>query len=179
MVVAESEEICDHALKLIGEGIVWEELPFILDPEEAADPGATVLQPEMNAESNIYKDRVSYNTGDVETGFANSDNIIEFSEFKHEDDVWAGVEPGCVVAEFKGDDLEVWYHGQFPGFEYVNLVTPTFKQGVANRSRIKIHTPSNGGSFGGNSMGVLLILPGLLLWLLGKLAKRSRLLTIM
>jgi len=154
MVVAESEEICDEALKLINENIIWEELPFILDPEEAASPNAPVLQPEMNPDNNIYKDNISYEIGDVEQGFANADHIVEFSQYKYEDDVWAGVEPGCVVAQYVGDGIEFWYHGQFVGFEYQNLVTPAFKQGVANRSRVKAHTPPNGGSFGGNSMGV-------------------------
>ena len=38
LVIAESEEICDRALKLISEGIEWEQLPFILDPEEESSP---------------------------------------------------------------------------------------------------------------------------------------------
>src|SRR5512136_2467564 len=40
LVIAESEEICDRALKLIGEGIEWEHLPIVLDPEGAAKPDA-------------------------------------------------------------------------------------------------------------------------------------------
>ena len=45
LVVAESEEICDQALKLIGEGIEWEQLPFILDPEEASQTGCSSAAP--------------------------------------------------------------------------------------------------------------------------------------
>ena len=56
------------------------------------------------------------NQGDVEKGFASSDHVVEFSEIKNEDDVWAGVEPGCMVAQWMGDDLEFWYHGQESGW---------------------------------------------------------------
>ena len=115
MVVAESEEICDQALKLIGEGIEWEQLPFILDPEEAAQPDAPLMHPELNPKSNVWKDIVILNMGDVEKGFASSDHVIEFYENKRDDDVWAGVEPGCMVARWKGEELEFWYHGQFVG----------------------------------------------------------------
>jgi CO/xanthine dehydrogenase Mo-binding subunit len=153
MVIAESEEICDEALKLIGEGIEWEKLPFILDPEEAAKPGATLMHPERNLKNNIWKDIVIYNIGDVEKGFSESDHIIEFNEYKREDDVWAGVEPGCIVARCIGDDLEIWYHGQFVAWDINAMMSPPFKSDNTKPGKLKVHTPYNGGTFGGNSMG--------------------------
>ena len=102
MVIADSEEICDQALKLIGEGIEWEQMPFILDPEEAAQSDVPLLHPELNPKNNIWKDAVTLNKGDIEKGFASSDHVIEFNEKKRDDDVWAGVEPGCMVARWKG-----------------------------------------------------------------------------
>ena len=111
VVVADSEETCDQALKLIGEGIEWEQLPIILDPEEPTKPDAPILHPERNPESNIWKDAVVLNQGDVEKGFAEADDIIEFYQKKTDDDVWATPEPGCIVAHYKGDELEIWYHG--------------------------------------------------------------------
>jgi CO/xanthine dehydrogenase Mo-binding subunit len=154
MVIAESEEICDEALRLIGTGIEWEQLPFILDPEKAAQPEASLLHPELNPESNVWKDVVTLNQGDVEKGFADSDHIIEFYESKRDDDVWAGVEPGCMIARWNGAELEFWYHGQFIAGDLSSMMAPAFKNGDGRPSKLKVHTPYNGGSFGGNAMGM-------------------------
>jgi CO/xanthine dehydrogenase Mo-binding subunit len=154
LVVAESEEVCDHALKLIGEGIEWEQLPFILDPEKAIQPDAPLLHPELNSKNNIWKDAVILNQGDVEKGFASSDHIIEFSENKKEDDVWAGVEPGCMVVQWVGDNLEFWYHGQRIGVDVNFISAPVFKNDKTQPKKVKAHTPFNGATFGGNAMGL-------------------------
>jgi CO/xanthine dehydrogenase Mo-binding subunit len=154
MVAAESEEICDEALRLIGEGIEWEHLPFVLDAEEAARPGAPLLHPEKNTHSNIWKDVVILDQGDVEKGFAGSDHIIEFNEFKRDDDVWAGVEPGCMVARWNGDELEFWYHGQDITMDMPSMILPGYKGDKSKPAKLKIHTPYNGGTFGGNSVGL-------------------------
>jgi CO/xanthine dehydrogenase Mo-binding subunit len=154
LVVAESEEICDQALKLIGEGIEWEKLPFILDPEEAAQPDAPLMHPELNPESNIWKDTVVLNRGDVEKGFASSDHVIEFCENKKDDDIWAGVEPGCMVAQWKGDELEFWYHGKIIGMDSLTMLAPVYKDDMINKAvKLKVHVPYSGATFGGNAMG--------------------------
>ncbi len=154
LVVAESEEICDEALRLIGEGIEWEQLPFVLDWQKSIEPDAPLLHPELNAKSNIWKDVLLINQGDVEKGFASSDHVIEFDENKKEDDVWAGVEPGCMVARWNGDELEFWYHGQFIAGDLASMSAPAYKNGDKRPSKLKVHTPYNGGSFGGNAMGM-------------------------
>jgi CO/xanthine dehydrogenase Mo-binding subunit len=150
VVVAESEEICDQALKLIDQGIEWEQLPIILDPEEPTKPGAPLLHPERNAKNNIWKDAIVLNQGDVEKGFASSQNVIEFFQKKLDDDVWATPEPGCQVAYFKGDELEFWFHGGSVGRDIQFGILPEFKD---NHINLKVHTPHNGAMFGGNQMG--------------------------
>ncbi|HEX7475091.1 MAG TPA: molybdopterin cofactor-binding domain-containing protein, partial [Dehalococcoidales bacterium] len=154
LVIADSEEICDEALKLIREGIEWEQLPIILDGQEAARPDAPLLHPELNAKRNVWKDVVILNLGDVEKGFASSDNVIEFDEYKREDDVWAGVEPGCMIARWMGEDLEVWYHGQFVAWDMPSMMASAYKNDKTKPSKLKVHTPYNGGTFGGNTMGL-------------------------
>lgn len=154
VVVAESEQLCDQALKLIGNSIEWEMLAVILDPEEATKPDAPILHPEKNAESNIWKDIVILNQGDVEEGFAASENIVEFVLKKEEDDVWATPEPGCMVAHWKGDEgkggeLEFWFHGGAVGRDIRFGILPEFDSDV----KLKVHTPHNGAMFGGNQMG--------------------------
>ena len=150
MVVAESEEICDKALKMIGEGIEWEQLPIILDPEEPTKPGATLLHPEKNSKSNIWKDAVVLNQGDVEKGFAESQNVIEFFQKKLDDDIWATPEPGCHVAYFKGDELEFWFHGGSVGRDIKFGMLPEIQNAGI---KVKVHTPHSGAMFGGNQMG--------------------------
>jgi xanthine dehydrogenase molybdenum-binding subunit len=154
LVVAETEEICDQALNLIGQGIEWEPLPFILDPEKAAQAGAPLLHPEQNSKNNIWKDAVILDQGDVEKGFASSDHIVEFSEIKKEDDVWAGVEPGCMVVQWVGDNMEFWYHGQRIGVDVNFISAPVFKNDKTRPKKVKAHTPFNGATFGGNAMGL-------------------------
>jgi CO/xanthine dehydrogenase Mo-binding subunit len=154
LVVAESEEICDEALRLLGEGIEWEILPFNLDPEIAAQPEAPLMHPEINPKSNVWKDILILNRGDVEQGFASSDHVIEFNEIKNDDDVWAGVEPGCMIARWVGDELDFWYHGQFIPMDAPIMAMPVFKHDKTKPSKLNVHAPYNGGSFGGNTMGL-------------------------
>lgn len=74
MVAAESEELCDEALKRIK--IEWEVLPHILDPREALDPDAPVLHPEAKP-SNV--DLVNnWEDGNVVAGFQECDHVVEF-----------------------------------------------------------------------------------------------------
>jgi CO/xanthine dehydrogenase Mo-binding subunit len=153
MVVAETEEICDEALRLIGEGIEWEQLPIIMEHEKASQPDAPLLHYELNPKSNVWKDVVTLNQGDVEKGFASSDHVIEFTENKQYEDVWAGVEPGCMVAQWKGDELEIWYHGQYPGHDRPAMVASAFKGDVNNEIKLTVHAPYNGASTGGNAAG--------------------------
>src|SRR5512139_2672135 len=75
-VVADSEEICDRALRLID--IMWEELPFILNMEEAAKPTAIKTMPEAQRvkekarePNTINMEDVTY--GDMAKGFAEAD----------------------------------------------------------------------------------------------------------
>ncbi len=71
LVVAETPEICDEALKLIK--VDYEPLEGVFDPEEALKPGAYMVGED---ESNLvceYKVR----KGDLEKGFAEADVIIE------------------------------------------------------------------------------------------------------
>ena len=65
LVVADSEAICDRALKLIE--IEWEQLPFILDWDKAMDPGSPLLRPDLNDKNNLNSETI-IKYGDVEQG---------------------------------------------------------------------------------------------------------------
>ena len=77
VVVALNEEICKRALAAIK--VEWEVLPFILDPREAAKPGAPILRPEMNPDSNMtgntFGAAVEWEQGCAEDGFKEADHV--------------------------------------------------------------------------------------------------------
>jgi CO/xanthine dehydrogenase Mo-binding subunit len=74
IVVAESEELCEQALKLIE--VEWEILPHILDPREGMKPDAPVLRANPKGKGNVQT--TNLNQGDVEAGFKQADHILEF-----------------------------------------------------------------------------------------------------
>jgi xanthine dehydrogenase molybdenum-binding subunit len=141
IVVADTELICDEALKVLAANTTWEELPFILDWNEALADGATLLRPDLNPDNNIQGQRTT-TYGDIEAGFAEADKIIEWT-LQVEEDVWAGVEPCSEIAQWKDNYLEGWYHGQCPTTAQMALMPLT------TASKINLHVPYMGGLFGG------------------------------
>jgi CO/xanthine dehydrogenase Mo-binding subunit len=109
------------------------------------------MHPELNPKTNVWKDIIVFNQGDVEKGFAASDHVIEFAEYKREDDVWAAsnravwLPAGRVTCSISG------ITGNTPAWRY-REITPTLKSEAGKQFKIKLHTPYNGGSFGGNSL---------------------------
>ncbi len=110
VVAADSEDIAHRALRLIK--IKWEELPFVLDQEEALKPDAPILRP--GADNNlIERERETIRIGDIERGFSEADRIIEFRA-KRNAHLWAGAELPSVIVRWRGDNLELWVHEQQP-----------------------------------------------------------------
>jgi CO/xanthine dehydrogenase Mo-binding subunit len=128
VVVADSEEICDRALKLIK--IEWEELPFILDMEEAARTDAQKIMPEVTRMSmgmgrggwmggfggensggpNVISSQ-DREFGNVEKGFAEADKVIEYKIIRGMNSV-AGTEAMVCVAQWKNDSIDLYVHHQ-------------------------------------------------------------------
>ena len=128
-VAAETVDIAEEALELID--VEWEELPFVIDQVEAAEPGAPISYPEAAIYEDVEQEPVSDHPfheptlqgnyrrdsggtfGDVEAGFQEADKIIEFDVRRREH---AGVcaEPLCCVTRWTGDFLELWTHWQQP-----------------------------------------------------------------
>ncbi|MER5884611.1 molybdopterin-dependent oxidoreductase [Streptomyces sp. NPDC001941] len=80
-VVAESEGAAEEGCRRIE--VVYEELPYVIDPEEAMLPGAPVLHGDKGpsariarAEANVAGE-VHGEIGDVERGFAEADLVLE------------------------------------------------------------------------------------------------------
>jgi CO/xanthine dehydrogenase Mo-binding subunit len=71
VVAAESEEICEEALKLIK--VEWEILPHIID----AKADAPILHPELNLKDNTGG-QINWEDGNAEAAFKKAENIAEF-----------------------------------------------------------------------------------------------------
>jgi CO/xanthine dehydrogenase Mo-binding subunit len=121
-VVADSEELCDRALRAIK--IKWEERPFILDMEESSKPDALRIMPEVmpmpfsfggsNNKPNNGPNMVltgEREIGNVEKGFAEADRVIEYKINRGMNSP-AGVEAMVCVAQWRDDYLDLWVHHQ-------------------------------------------------------------------
>jgi CO/xanthine dehydrogenase Mo-binding subunit len=125
VVVADSEEICDQALRLTR--IVWEERPFVLDMEESLKPDAPKIMGEVERmrrtarePNTIMTERVDI--GDVDKGFKEADKIIEY-KIRRATNSPAGVEAMACVAQWRGDFLDLWVHHQYNQPTYLSSET--------------------------------------------------------
>ncbi len=153
-VVADSEEICDQALRLIK--IEWEEMPFILDMEESLKPNAPKIMPEVKRLNPKAKGPNTLSTGrqefgNVEKGFAEAEKIIEY-KFKRARNTPAGVEPMVCVAQWRGDFLDLWVHHQDTTLS--NLTAPNANREkhldpIADWTKITLTMPYQGAWYGG------------------------------
>ena len=110
-VAAESEQIAEEALRLVD--IQWEILPFVLDPIAAMKPGAPIIHPEINHDSNVFPSDpiggpdVFLEKGDTEKGFAEADTVVEVTSVYH--NASQGVlDRWCCLAVWRNDKLTVW-----------------------------------------------------------------------
>jgi len=142
-VAADSEEIAEQALKLID--VEWEERPFVLDPEEALKPDAPLADPEAFPYSNVEDEVVEVELGDVEKGFAGADKVIEFKVTRTAN-TWVGPESPCGVFRWNGEYPEVWVKQQRP---HVSKRAVASWFGGILMSKVQMHCPYQGASFGG------------------------------
>jgi CO/xanthine dehydrogenase Mo-binding subunit len=159
-VAADTPDICDAALKLVN--IEWEVLPVTLEPEDALKEGATIMDPDIKKTSNSLKDQ-TVNVGDVEAGFKEADQVIDFS-FRMQETNGATAEGGCTVARWRGEYLDMWVHTQNP-YEIT-------RQGLFSvpMDKLNMELPYQGAMFGGlNWMSFIKHYP----WVATLLAKRS------
>lgn len=145
MVAGDTESIVEEALKRIE--VEWEERPFVLDVETAVHKESPLANPELYADGNLYNEGFFdlEQHGDVDQGFADADEILEF-KIKRLANTWMGPERPCGVVRWNGEYPEVWLKQQHP------LVS---KRAIASwfggipMNRIQLHCLYQGASFGG------------------------------
>ena len=152
-VAAASKAIADQALSLIV--VDYEVLPHVIDVDEAMQPDAPLLFPDMITRgvepppkpSNISK-RVEYKLGDLAAGFAAADEIVEMS-FKTAPVHQAYIEPQGCVARFDADGQgELWSSSQ-GHFVVRAYTTQLLGMKVGD---LRVYPAEIGGAFGGKTV---------------------------
>jgi CO/xanthine dehydrogenase Mo-binding subunit len=151
-VAAESPEAAEEALGAIQ--IDYEELPAVLDPEEAmqpkppaivdrqlgAYPGSPLFTPEAPNITGHYKLR----GGDIDKGFADADMVLE-NRFSTSRISHSQLEPASCIARAEADGgITLWTNGQ--GVHVIRgLLADLFQLAAA---KVRVINPYQGGSFG-------------------------------
>ncbi len=152
-VAATSQKIANEALKLIE--VDYEVLPHVIDVDAAMRPDAPLLFDDMitrgveppTKPSNISK-RIEYKLGDVDTGFAAADEIVEMS-FRTAPVHQGYIEPHATLARWDADgQAEVWASTQG------HFVVRTFTAKLLNMKTgdLRVHATEIGGGFGGKTV---------------------------
>jgi xanthine dehydrogenase YagR molybdenum-binding subunit len=147
-VAAVSKAVAEDALALIE--VEYEELPFVVDVEEAMKPEAPKA---LETDSNI-RETYTHEEGDVEAAFEESDAIVD-ATYSAPVVVHACAEVHGAVAKWDGDNLTVWTStqgivGVRDGLQWhFNLPTPDPSQeGNLPEGKVRVITHHMGGGFG-------------------------------
>ncbi len=137
-VVADSEEQARAALKLID--VEYEELPGVFTAADALAEGAPVLH---EGRRNLFT-KYDYKHGDLEAGFAASDEIVELDIRLSQHSPGQMSTSGCLAALDHEGRLTVYTPNQVP-FLMAKDFSDAFR---IHGSKIRIIQPTIGGSFG-------------------------------
>lgn len=137
-VAAETEQIAEHALRLIE--VEYEALPFVVDPVEALKPESVKIHDWGNI---IHGKPSKYSRGDVDKGFAEADFIVE-DTYSTQIVVHNPTEPHCSVVNWEGDRLTVWDSTQAV-FAVRDTIADSLK---ISASKVRVIKKFMGGGFG-------------------------------
>lgn len=138
IIAAESKEIAEHASTLINAD--FELLPVIRDPVQAYQDD----QPQLHPSGNLLK-HIKVRKGDMQTGFSNSDVIMEHI-FHTQITDHAFLEPECSIAVPTTDDrMEIYVGSQIPYQDRSQIARVLGWE----ENRIRIVGQLMGGGFGG------------------------------
>lgn len=149
LVVAESEEVAEAALKLIV--VEYEPLPVVPGPKEAARPDAAILHDLSHVEGHApgahgnFLAHFHLENGDLAKGFAEADVIVE-REYSTQTVEHAFIEPeaGLAVPEANGR-ITVYCGGQIP-FSDRSQIAATLN---LPEEKVRVINCLIGGGFGG------------------------------
>lgn len=139
-VVAESRYVAEQALPLVE--IEWEELPAVLDPMKALEPGSPRVEPDWPDNVLLTREFVS---GDASKGLAAADGVLK-GKVRAQRYVPSPIEPRAFVATYEpvDDFLTFWASTQMPH----SLRALLAKQLSMPETSIRVIQPNVGGGFG-------------------------------
>ena len=108
IVIAETVEQASAALPMVD--VDYDELPYVVDADEAARPGAPVIH-ESWPDNNCGSWKLRH--GDCDNALAEADHVFR-GEYYSPPASHVPMEPFVCVAEWAGADLEVWTSAQSP-----------------------------------------------------------------
>lgn len=140
VVVAETERVATEALLLID--VDYDELPYVVDAEEAGRPGAPAIHDEWPDNScGAWKLRF----GDIEQGWRESDRIYEHV-FRSPTASHVPMEPHVSLAQFDDDGrVTVWTSAQAPHSVHAEIA----KILNTTEEHVRVITYNLGGGYGG------------------------------
>lgn len=150
VVAAESEGIARAAAKLVV--VQYDELPAILSPEEGLAPGAAIIHEDLPDYFKVFPAVCEGNMasftelkeGDVETGFAEADLIVE-GEYRTAPQAHLAIEPCGALADIdKQGRVTLWSANQSVFRVQANVCESL----LMPMSKLRCLTPRVGGGFG-------------------------------
>ncbi len=163
VIIAETEELAARARKLIK--VEYQDLPVLTDAEEALQPGALSLHPEIGLSNICVHDKIR--KGNVETGFAQADVIVE-GEYRVPVQEHAYLQPEAGVAYIDENGLlTVKAAGQWTHADQKQI---SHALGLADE-KIRVQYPEIGGAFGGREDMSVQIVLALAAWKLNRPVK--------
>ncbi|MET0675594.1 MAG: xanthine dehydrogenase family protein molybdopterin-binding subunit, partial [Bradyrhizobium sp.] len=139
-VVAESRALAEDALELIV--VDYEELPVVVDLDEARKPGAALVNPESH--SNLCF-RSQLDSGGVDDAFARAAHVIE-EEFSFGRHTAVTLEPRAIIADYDPDTVALTvHHATQTPYQFQDLYARHF---AIPEARVRVIAPDIGGSFG-------------------------------
>ncbi|GAB4484257.1 MAG: selenium-dependent xanthine dehydrogenase [Anaerolineales bacterium] len=163
LIVAETEEIAAKARKLIR--VEYEDLPVLTSPEEAMQPGAFPIHPEISASNICVHDKIR--KGDVEKGFAEADVIVDaVYRVPMQEHAYLQPEAGLAYIDENGL-LTVKAAGQWT---HVDQKQIAHALGLP-AGQVRVQYPAIGGAFGGREDMSIQIVIALAAWKLKRPVK--------
>jgi CO/xanthine dehydrogenase Mo-binding subunit len=138
-VAAENETIAENALLLVD--VQYDQLPFVLDPREAAKAGAAKAISSLD--SNVAGPNFKVTRGDIGKGFGDADLTVSHSA-DTQDQQHVALEPHVAVARWDGDRLTVWLSSQYT-HSAANFLSSTLGMPT---SKVRVIAEFTGGGFG-------------------------------
>lgn len=139
-VAAESRAVAEDAVELLR--VEWRELPCVSDMEDALDPAATVLHPELG-DNMLYERELTI--GDAEAAFASAHRVVE-GEFRFGRHTGVTPEARAMLAAFDPSENKLTLHhsGQAP-----HMTQELYARHLGLEPRdIRVVSADVGGSYG-------------------------------